>query len=239
MDIPLSANGLDDGSLGQVGRVGGWWVRVVGWLADVIDVEVVTGFAAVGSGLGEWVFDSVRADGVRILAVGVGAGCVALGESWGAVVGVGIHQARVLVSGDEGLVGIVKSKVNISFLLEGSVEPAVVDAQSDELDVLAFDAAGGDGGVLLVDVVGEFGAVVAAVGLGEDAEVAVLVLGELGVEGLEKGPDVGSGGDGGGDGVVAVGEADTDGLVDVQLLRLACMLERRLIGGYVPCSHNC
>ena len=100
--------------------------------------------------------------------------------------------------------------------LEGSIEPAVVDAEGDELDGLAFNGAGCDGGVLLVHVVGEFGAVVPAVRFGEDAEVAVLVLRELGVECLKKRPDVGGSCDSGGDGVVAIGEAGADWLVDIQ-----------------------
>ncbi len=76
--------------------------------------------------------------------------------------------------------------------LECGIEPAVVDAESDKLHVLAFDGASGNGGVLLLKVVGEFGAIMPTVGFGEHAKVSVLVLWELRIESLDQFPDVGS-----------------------------------------------
>ena len=53
------------------------------------------------------------------------------------------------------------------------------------------------------------------IGFCEDTKVAVLVGGECGVEGLEEVPDVWSGGHSGIHRVGAVGEAYSDGLINV------------------------
>lgn len=76
--------------------------------------------------------------------------------------------------------------------MECGIEPAVVDAESDELHVVPGDGASGNGGVLLLKVVGKFGAIMPTVGFGEHAKVSVLVLWELRIEGLDQFPDVGS-----------------------------------------------
>ena len=200
----LGADGLDDVGVREVGGVGLGGVRVRARGADVVDVEIVGGVAAVGFGGGQGALDGVVAGIVGGGAVGVGARGLALGERGGAVGGVGVEVGGMLRGGDEGFVGVGVREVDIGLLLQGRVEPTVVDAQSDELDLLAFDGAGGDFGVLGFEVVGELGAVVTAVGFGEDAEVAVFILGELGVESLDEGPDVGSGSDCGSNLIVAV-----------------------------------
>lgn len=97
------------------------------------------------------------------------------------------------------MVAVIEAEVDVSFFLERGVEPAVVDSESDELDILACDAVRGDGGVLLFEIVGEFRPIVAAVRFCKDSEVAVFVLRELGVEGLQQLPYVGGCGHGGGD----------------------------------------
>ncbi len=194
----------------EVGAVGFGRVRVVGGFSDIVDVKVVGGDTAVGAGGGERIFDSVGADVVAVGAVGVGAGGVTLGQRGAAVLGEGVFEVGGLGGGDEWFVGVVEGVADVLGLLQGGVEPAVVDANGNELDGLTFDGAGGNGGVLLFQVVGKFGAIMTAIGFGEDAEVAVFVLRELGVEGLEVGPDVRVCGDGGGDRVVAVGESGAD-----------------------------
>lgn len=153
-----------------------WGVGVVGGGADVVDVEV--------AGLGEGAFDAVVAGVDAVDAVGVGACALALGQGRGALGVVGVEVGVVLGLGDEGVVAVVEAEVDVGLFLERGVEPAVVDAESDEVDVLACDALCVDGGVLFFEVVGEFRPVVAAVRFGEDSEVAVFVLWELGVEGL-------------------------------------------------------
>ena len=55
------ADGAGDGGLEEVGRVGGWRVGVCAGFADVVDVEVVEGDAAVGRGGAEGAFDVVVA----------------------------------------------------------------------------------------------------------------------------------------------------------------------------------
>ena len=130
---------------------------------------------------------------------------MAFRERGGALAVVGVGVGSVLRGSDHGLVGILVGEVDVGFFLEG-----------DEFDLLALDGARGDFGVLRFEVVGEFGAVVAAVALSEDAEVAVLVLGKLGVEGLDESPDIGSGSDSGSDLIITVGEAGAYWLVDVE-----------------------
>ena len=65
-------------------------------------------------------------------------------------------------------------------------------------------------------VVRELGAVVTTVGLSEQSKIVVLVVGELGIECLQKLPDVWCGGDSRGHGVGAVTEAGADRLVNVE-----------------------
>ncbi len=62
----------------------------------------------------------------------------------------------------------------------------------------------------------KLGAVVSAVGLGEQTKIVVLVGGELCVECLQKLPDERRSGDRGGRTVGAEAEAGTDGLVNVE-----------------------
>lgn len=76
--------------------------------------------------------------------------------------------------------------------LECGIEPAVVNAESDELHILAFNGASGNGGVLLLKVFGELWAIMPTIGFGEHAKVSVLVLWELRIEGLDQFPHVGS-----------------------------------------------
>ena len=108
--------------------------------------------------MGEGVLDAVGAGGVAVLAVAVGAAGGALLQGGPAFGVEGFGEVGGLGGGDEGFVGVVEGEVDVFGFLEGGVEPAVVDAESDELDLLAFDFAGGDGGVLGFDVAGELSA---------------------------------------------------------------------------------
>lgn len=148
----FGADGFHDRGLFQVGGVGGGGVRVLRGFADVVDVEVVGGFAAVGAGLGEWVFDLVGAGLVAALTVGVGAAGVALVEGGAAVFVEGVHEVGGLGCRDEWFVGVVQGEVDVFGFLEGGVEPAVVDTEGDELDLFALDTAGRNGRVLGFDV---------------------------------------------------------------------------------------
>ena len=77
--------------------------------------------------------------------------------------------------------------------LQCGIEPTVVYTESDQLHVLSLHRASGNGCILLLKVVGEFRAIMSAVGFGEDTKVSVLILWELRIEGLDQLPDVGSG----------------------------------------------
>ena len=83
--------------------------------------------------------------------------------------------------------------ISLQYLfLKCGIEPAVIDAESNKLQVLACDSASSNGGILLLKVLGELRAIMSTVGLGEDTKVSVLVYWELGVEGLDQLPYVGS-----------------------------------------------
>ena len=57
----FGTNGTGDRGLEEVGGVGLWWVGVVAWFADVVDVEVVGCGAALCGGLAEGAFNVVVA----------------------------------------------------------------------------------------------------------------------------------------------------------------------------------
>ena len=199
--LGLRANRLHHGRILQIAHIRRRRIRIRARGADIIDVEV--------SGRGERSFDPAVTDIIRVHAGGVGtrdaAALFERGHAVGVVsIGVGCPLRRV----DEGAVGVAEAVVDVGFVLEDRVEPAVVDAEGDERDLVPARRSRCDGCILGFEVGGEFGAVVAAVGFGEDAEVAVFVLRELGVEGLEERPDEGGGGDGRGGVVVAVGETE-------------------------------
>ena len=125
----FGADGGGDGGLEEVGRVGGWWVRVCARFADVVDVEVVEGDAAVGGGGAEGAFDVAVAGVVGVFAGRVGAGGGgAFGEEGGAGFGVGVGELGVLGCGDDGFVGVVVGEVDVGLFLDGGIVPAVVDA---------------------------------------------------------------------------------------------------------------
>lgn len=182
--------------------------RVLGGLADVVRVEVRNG--------GDGVVDLVDAD-----VVGVGASRVVARSHALVQGGLAARLEDVVQFGcdalvDQGAVRVAHGELDARALLDGRVEPAVVDADGLEREFLADGAPVIDGRVLGLDVVRELRAVVPAVALGEDAEVAALVLGEAGVEGLQQVPDVGRRRHRRVDGVVAEREAGADGLVHVE-----------------------
>ena len=136
----------------RVGRVG-----VVGWCADVVDVEV----AAVADG----VLDPHRAG----LAGGRAQVIVLVLETFlqgGEAVALKDFIVAVTVGlVDELAVGVVEGEVNVGLLLDLGIKEAVVDAQSDQVDLLSLDGAGRDLLVLVLDVVGKARSIVATVGL--------------------------------------------------------------------------
>ena len=160
----FSADGAGDGGLEEVARVGGWRVRVVARFADVVDVEIVEGDAAVGGGGAEGAFDVAVAGAVGVFAGRVRArGGGAFGQERGAALGVGVGELGVLGGGDYGLVGVVVGEVDVGLLLNGGIVPAVIDAQRYEINVFALHASGLDGGVLRFKVASEFGAIMPSI----------------------------------------------------------------------------
>lgn len=82
--------------------------------------------------------------------------------------GVGLTK-RLSVSGTENCEKM--GEIRAYLVLEERVDPSVVDAQGNKVDLLSFHRAGCDRGVLRFEVGGELGAIVAAVRLGPDGEV--------------------------------------------------------------------
>lgn len=168
-------------------RLRGVWITAPG--PDVVDIKVIRilnrSFQSIVAG-------TIRTGTGRVAPRHARALCH--GRDTLGVVGADVR--RVLRRGDELLVRVVVCEVRVGLVLADGVDPAVVDAQGDEADLLACDLGAGDGCVLALEVGCEFWSVVAAVGLGEESEVPVLVLGEGGVEGLHELPDEGGGGHG-------------------------------------------
>lgn len=180
-----STNRLLNIGTGKVGGVGLGRVGIIPRGADVVRVKV-------GARVDDLVNVGV-AGVVGLLAVGVISGeAGALVDEGLAARRVGLVEGRVLGGRDELAVRVVVGKLNVGLVLDRLVVETVVDSQSDEVELLARDAAAVNGLVLRLNVVGELGAVVTAVALGEDAKVTALILRELSKEGLEELPDKGS-----------------------------------------------
>ena len=74
----------------------------------------------------------------------------------------------MLGSCDDRFIGIVVGKVHICLLLNGRIEPPVVDAQSYQVDILTFHAARLDRRVLRFEVASELRPIMSAVRFSED-----------------------------------------------------------------------
>lgn len=127
----FGADGRGDGGLEEVGGVGGWGVGVCAWFADVVDVEVVEGDAAVGGRSAEGAFDVVVAGVVGVFAGAVGArgGC-AFGEEGAAGFGIGIGELGMLGGGDDGFVGVVVGEVDVGLFLDRGVIPTYISVSA-------------------------------------------------------------------------------------------------------------
>jgi hypothetical protein len=77
------------------------------------------------------------ANTIRILTVGVASCFRAFLDSRETLVVVGAQVARALRGVDELLVGVVVTEIDVGLFLNCRVDPAVVDAQGDYVDVLA------------------------------------------------------------------------------------------------------
>lgn len=151
------ANGFDNVGIGEVGGVRLRRKRVVLRLADIIHVKVTR--------LADRPLNIGVADAVGISAVGVGACLGAFLDRWQTLAVVDAQQTRAIGRVDKLFVGVVVAVLDIRLFLDGRVGPAVVDSQCDQVDVFARYRSGFDGGVLLLNIRREFGAIVSTVGL--------------------------------------------------------------------------
>ena len=74
----------------------------------------------------------------------------------------------MLGSSDDGLVGIVVGEIDVCLLLNGGIEPAVVDAKGYQIDVFTLHTAGLDGRVLRLKVTGKFWGIMPPITLTKD-----------------------------------------------------------------------
>ena len=93
----------------------------------------------------------------------VGARVLALLGGRVALILVGVHVFLALAPADQLAVGVVVAEIDVGLLLDTGVIPAIVDAEGDDVDLLAFNGTGLDSRVLLFDVMRELGTVVAAI----------------------------------------------------------------------------
>lgn len=159
----FGTNCTSDGWLEEIARVGLRWIGVRARLANVIDIKVVSGNASISRSSAERPLNVIITGIVCSLAGGVGSRGFARVESRDALAVVGVGVGGVLRSSDDGLVGIVIGEVDVGLVLERRVKPSVVDAEGNQLDVLAFHGTTRYGGVLLLKIVGEFWTVVSSV----------------------------------------------------------------------------
>ena len=103
----------------------------------------------------------------------------------------------MLRGADQCLIGIIIAEIDVGFLLDDRVVPAVVDPEGNERHIEAGNSTCCNGGVLRLEIRGKFRTVMSSIRLGEDAEVTILVLRELGVESLKEFPHIRSSSHGG------------------------------------------
>lgn len=168
--IKVHAEGLLRAGLVEVidkvsGR-GGIFVR----MADIVDAATTEGVV----GPFDEVPTDVRRGGAGGLAVDGGAvGLGAVGDVVGAAAGDGVGEFHEVVDGVvDGFdaVGVVDGEFGVVGGLDGFVDDAVDDAEAVEGEGGAVRGAVGDGLILVVEVVIENGAIVAAVGFRPEVE---------------------------------------------------------------------
>lgn len=172
----LCSDGLGDRGICQIAVVGGGWVWILTGLANVVDVKV--------GDLTQGPLDVVVAYVLRVRAGGIRTATCAILKGRYTRLSVCVEVGIMLRGGDQRVVGVAVAVVDVCFVLEDGVEPAVVDAQRDQVNVLALDFACSDGSVLLFEIVRKLWAIVTTVRLCEYSKFPVLVLGELRIEGL-------------------------------------------------------
>lgn len=128
MVIDLSADGFLDGCILQVRDVRARRIRIVGRFTNIIHVVVCR--------VDKWILDVAGADIFRILAVSILARAGARLNCRKAVVVVCLEVGGCVR--DDLPVGVVVAVVNVRLLLDGRVEPPVIDPQRNQVDLLAL-----------------------------------------------------------------------------------------------------
>lgn len=141
--------------VGQIGHVCRRRIWIIGRLPDIIHIPVTRTH--------NLLIDVFVADVIRVGAVTISACLCAFLNSRETFVLVSVQEAGTLGGINELLVRVVVGEVDIGLFLDCRVEPAVVHAEGDQVDAFACNGSGLDGGVLLLDVRGEFRPIVSAV----------------------------------------------------------------------------
>lgn len=163
--------------LGRVGIIPGGadiiWVKVGARIDDLVNIRVASVVCLFAGRV-------VASESSAFVDKRLALGCV------------GSVKRLVLSSSDELAVGVVVRKLNVGLVLDRLIVETIVDAKSNEVDLLTSNTAAVNGLVLGLNVVGKLGAVVTTVTFSEDTEIAALILRELCKERLKELPNKGS-----------------------------------------------
>jgi hypothetical protein len=107
----------------KVGDICLWWIRIIAWFANIVHVKV--------SDFRKWSFYVVVASIVRILTRRVASGDrSAFLKKWQALAGIGVKVRRMLGGSNQRSVSVVVAEVDICFVLDDGIVPAIIDPQS-------------------------------------------------------------------------------------------------------------
>jgi hypothetical protein len=125
--LSIGAFGTDGTHYGWALKVGDiclWWIRIIAWFANIVDIKV--------SDFRKWTFDVIVASIVCILTRWVTSRHRgAFLKKWQALASVSIQVRCVLRGTDQRSVGIVVAEVDICLVLDDGIVPAIINPQSD------------------------------------------------------------------------------------------------------------
>jgi hypothetical protein len=108
----------------KIGDICLWWIRIVAWFADIVDVKV--------SDFGKWTFDVIVASIVRILTRRVASGDrSAFLKKWQALAGISVKVRCMLRGSNQRSISVVVAEVDICLVLDDGIVPAIIDPQSN------------------------------------------------------------------------------------------------------------
>lgn len=175
-------------------------IRIVIRSANVVYVEICA--------IDDRVFDVLGTGLIGVGAIKVTARFMALLNGWKTIIVVLFLVLFLLLRRDEPSIGVLIAEGDVRFLLRSCIVPAIVDPEGHKVDMFSLDGSFLNRGVLLFDVFGELGTVVAPVRLtvlatrrqvkcdvrlvylSKNGKVAAFILRKLRIERLKELPHV-------------------------------------------------